>query len=237
MSWILGIDTTASELGVALFRNNVPHVSCSRYVRNSHAEQIADTVTFLLKSSGVPGIDITRAGVATGPGSFTGLRIGLSFLKGFLLPNDALVMPISSLESAARAFCHGPAGTGTITVAFDARQGHVFSAAFAARQGTLTRLTEDTFHDIASFTETLTENMAVLLDTLGNPGSSVFDQLAGRPNVSLAHDADLNRGLACARIASESIAKHDLWRQPMDVLPRYLQQSYAEARSKTPTRS
>ena len=61
-----------------------------------------------------------------GPGSFTGLRIGLAAIKGLALPKQVLCAPVSTLE--ALAACH--TGAGTVLCALDARRGQVYSAAF-----------------------------------------------------------------------------------------------------------
>ena len=106
--------------------------------------------------------DITAASIASGPGSFTGLRISISYLKGLLFGKDIPVYPLSSLESAAATLPLSP----LIEVLFDARQGRAFHARFRVESGKVIRESEDTLIDAENFTP----NPASLLvyDTCSN---------------------------------------------------------------------
>ena len=81
-------------------------------------------VQSLLEKSGVRPKQIDKVAVCTGPGSFTGLRVGLSFAKGFALPHNIQIVGISALEVWAKAF--DPRGTRSIISAADVRRGQVF---------------------------------------------------------------------------------------------------------------
>ena len=79
--------------------------------------------------------------VAAGPGSFTGLRIGVATAKGLAWPGDKDCAPCSTLESMAWPLAH-MAGS-LIVCAMDARRSQVYNANFSAENGVLTRLTPD----------------------------------------------------------------------------------------------
>ncbi len=94
--------------------------------------------------------DIDVYGVNAGPGSFTGLRIGLAAVKGLAFPRETLCAPVSTLEALAAAHT----GEGTVLCALDARRAQVYSAAFDL--ATHERLLDDDARavaDLAQFVE------------------------------------------------------------------------------------
>ena len=219
MNWILGIDTSSTDLSVGLFRNDEPVASYSRYLRNSHAEHIAQAVTFLLGSCGVGPGEITHTAVAAGPGSFTGLRIGFAFVKGFCMSGAVRVLPVSSLFVLA----HCASGRAASAVsAIDARRGEVFWARFSVRGTRVVRETGDTAGTADEFRDFLKTGDAVVFDTLGYAQSTVFDFLDGRPDVFSARRYLVERGLCCAEAGAAAVNDKAAWKNAGDALPGYL---------------
>jgi tRNA threonylcarbamoyladenosine biosynthesis protein TsaB len=229
MNWIFGIDTASAELSVGLMCDDEPVISCSRYVRNAHAEHITRAVTFVLESGGISAEDISHAGIAVGPGSFTGLRIGISFLKGFFLTRDTPILPVSSLASIAEA-CHHTSEL--LIPVMDARRGNLFCAKFRRENGALVRMTDDTIMTIQSFSIFYKKHDTIVIDTLGYTKSSLYSVLKEWGAVRLVTDTPLQRGLACAHIARQSIHDRSVWKQSTDILPNYMQATYAETKKK-----
>ena len=225
MGWILGIDTSSAELSIGLVHNKKPYTSFSRYVPNSHAEHITGAINFIFESSGINAAEISYVGIAVGPGSFTGLRIGISFLKGFFLRREIPFLPISSLQSMAVSFNRTDC---SIVTAMDARQNRVFCSKFDKKDGVCKRITEDAIMPADDFSSVLHKDSIILFDTLGYSKSSVFDFLKGRRNVHSTIDITLQRGLACALIAADSVNDSMVWKKTIDILPNYMQPSYAE---------
>ncbi len=233
MSWILGIDTSSAELSIGLIDGSTPSLSCSRYVPNSHAEHITRAMDYILDSSGITAADISHTGIAVGPGSFTGLRIGISFLKGFFLTYNTPVLPVSSLESLAESFNQS---NGTIIPVMDARQGRVFCARFKRENGLLNRLTDDQIMSVKSFSIFYRKHDTIVIDTLGQTKSSLYSSLDGWGIIHNVTETPLQRGLACARIASHSLKSNSLWKDSVDIEPNYMQPSYAEIKRSLPTK-
>ena len=229
MSWILGIDTSSAELSLGLLKDGEPFLSCSRYARNSHAEHITGAMNFLLESSGIGPGDISYAGIAVGPGSFTGLRIGISFLKGFFLTSDTPILPISSLHSMAESFT---GADGSIAAIMDARQDRIFYARFEGGKDSLKRVSDDEIVSLQSSDNIIKKDDALLIDTLGYSNSSVLNSFKSYINVHMTNNLSLQRGLACAFIASRSIDAKNEWKRAKDILPNYMQESYAELKAK-----
>lgn len=100
---ILLIDTSTSELRIALASNSGElcehHTArASEHERGIHDARLALEVKNLLERQSLRPQDIQKIAVIIGPGSFTGLRIGLSFVKGFVFASSAALVPISLHE-------------------------------------------------------------------------------------------------------------------------------------------
>lgn len=229
MSWTLGIDTSSTELSIGLYKDNKPFVSMTRYSRNSHAEHITKTIIYILESNNITAKDITRLGVATGPGSFTGLRIGIAFMKGFCLTRSIKILPISSLESIA---CSFNCNNATLMTAMDARQNRVFCARFKKENGIVTRLLKDALLSKDDFSALCKKNDIIIFDTLGYQKSTVFDEISKNGHCFSTSEISLQRGLACAGITSLIPNESSSWINSVDVLPNYMQPSYAEMQRK-----
>jgi tRNA threonylcarbamoyladenosine biosynthesis protein TsaB len=227
MSFVLGIDTSSVELGMGLTNEQQPVVGVSRYIRNSHAEHISRTVLFLLESCAIKPSDISHAAIAVGPGSFTGLRIGISFLKGFCFGTGIRVLPVSSLESMATSWqCLDR----PIISAFDARNGEVFWARFEPHGETVKRRTDDCLSSLDIMKSAMQDGDTVLIDTLGYVKSSVFQSFSGRPRVYAVERHPLQRGLACAKAGMRALGEPDVWINAEAILPRYLSATTMEKR-------
>ncbi|HEX2956906.1 MAG TPA: tRNA (adenosine(37)-N6)-threonylcarbamoyltransferase complex dimerization subunit type 1 TsaB [Chitinispirillaceae bacterium] len=224
MSWILGIDTSSVDMGIGLFKNGVPVASYSRYIINSHAEHISQTVTSLLSLNSVAPEEIKRIAITAGPGSFTGLRIGIAFAKGFSFSNEALVCPVSSLHVLAHA---ARTHNGTVIAAIDARNGDVFWASFTCSNGTLHRLSEDAVCPIQEFAGSITSGSVVVSDTMGYKKSIAFTALPpGCIHIPI-EQFSIQRGFICASIGASIPEQSGMWINEIDLHPNYLRSSAA----------
>lgn len=225
MCWTLGIDTSSTELGLALVHDTAPAAVYSRYGRNSHAEQIAKALDFLCAQCGIRPDSIAKIGVAVGPGSFTGLRIGIAFVKGLCCGRALPVLPVSSLLCAAAALT---GHNGPVVVAYEARREEIFWARFFVQGATVTRLTEDRRDELKTVAALLTAEDYCVTDSLGFSGSA----LASLGQGALRHaveSAPLNRGYACARLAAAEPQNSTLWTRAGMVTPAYAQDFPAPA--------
>ena len=125
----------------------------------------------LLKNAGLTLEEMDVVAVAAGPGSFTGVRIGVAAAKGLAWPGGKPCAPCSTLESMAWQCAHMG---GEICAAMDARRSQVYCARFFAENGALTRLTPD---------------RAMGLDELAEEVRA-----SGRPQVLVGDGAHLARG-------------------------------------------
>ena len=123
----LAIDTAAPRLQLALLRaDGTTDVSVDD-IATGHAEILFDRLADLLARNGIGHADVERIAVTTGPGSFTGLRIGLSAARGLGLARKLPVLGIPSLLSLSLGI-----GSGPVNVLLDARRGEAYFQAFSA---------------------------------------------------------------------------------------------------------
>ena len=106
----------------------------------THSRTLMPLVDAMLRESEQSLADMDLLAVAAGPGSFTGLRIGVSALKGLAWAADKPCCGVSTLEAMAQNLRHMD---GLIVCSMDARRNQVYNAVFAAEGGQLTRLTPD----------------------------------------------------------------------------------------------
>lgn len=227
MSWTLGIDTSSTTLGLGLLCDGEPNLSFSRFVKNSHSEHITTGIQTLLSLADISVDDISRCAVVTGPGSFTGLRIGVSFAKGLLITKDTKVAGISTLEHMAFM---APVGEKTINVAIDARQDYLFFGQYKKIAGKLTTVTEDRKITKDEFLSSISTDQFTLYDTAGNSRSTLFDSLTPQNSIALSN-LTLSSGLSVA-LCAEQKDDSTIWNSVSDIFPNYMQESYAERMKK-----
>ncbi len=136
---VFGIDSAGASAGVAVLQDGVLAYDCVLQAGRTHSETLLRMCENVFTALGLAPSDVDLFAAAAGPGSFTGLRIGLSLVKGLAFPNDTPCAAVSTLAAIAASV---PA-EGTLLTALDARRGEVYWAAFHSQGGTLTRLTPD----------------------------------------------------------------------------------------------
>ncbi len=230
MSTVLGIDTSSTDLSIALFKDGRPAASVSRFVPNSHAEHITQAVTMILKLNNISPEEITHIATTVGPGSFTGLRIGISFVKGFCRGQSIKVVPLSSLHIMVHQF---RAGSGAkVFSAIDARRDEIFWASFScSKKGLLNRTTPDSLSSIDSLLDTVAADDIIITDTMGYTRSTVFEPLGEYTNHFPVESFPIHRGFSAAKIANNLIDNKDVWINASELQPQYLRLSSAQLKA------
>jgi tRNA threonylcarbamoyladenosine biosynthesis protein TsaB len=100
---LLAVDTSTKVIGLALMDGQQIIAQSSWYTRNHHTVELSPAILRMLNQSQIQVEDLTCLGVALGPGSFTGLRIGLAVVKGLSLALGIPVIGIPTLEIYAHA--------------------------------------------------------------------------------------------------------------------------------------
>jgi tRNA threonylcarbamoyladenosine biosynthesis protein TsaB len=138
---ILALDTTSRRRSLAVTRGNKVLGAIGIDAAGTHSRQTHQEIDLVLKKLGLTLDNIDVFGVATGPGSFTGLRIGVTVIKGFAHVLKKAVVGVSSLEASARA----ANVSGLVCVCLDALRGEVYAQLFQIElDGSLQSLSEPT---------------------------------------------------------------------------------------------
>ncbi len=137
---LLCFETSAKAASVALFADGVLVGESYQNTGLTHSQTVMVMAEDVLKTAGKTAADVTAVAVAEGPGSFTGVRIGMAAAKGFAWGREIPCYGVSTLEAMARGL---GLWEGSICPVMDARRSQVYNALFEANEGTLTRVAPD----------------------------------------------------------------------------------------------
>ncbi|HHX36564.1 MAG TPA: tRNA (adenosine(37)-N6)-threonylcarbamoyltransferase complex dimerization subunit type 1 TsaB [Clostridiaceae bacterium] len=116
----LAIDTTGASCGVGLFRGTRPLVEIIIERGRTHSASLVPAIEQSLSLLDAAVADIDYYMVTTGPGSFTGIRIGLATVKGMAFPAGAPIIPVTSLAALAAPFCASSVAPGVADISLGA---------------------------------------------------------------------------------------------------------------------
>ena len=146
----LAVDTSSKACSCALVRGGTLLAECYLNVGLTHSATLMRLVGDTLGHAGLGPGAVDRLAVTVGPGSYTGLRIGMAAVKGMALAGDLPCVGVSTLLSLAyNLLCF----EGMVCAALDARVGLVFAALFSVRGGEVSRLTEPSWSAAPSATQ------------------------------------------------------------------------------------
>lgn len=137
---ILAVDTSATAASVAVAEENKLIGEFSINTALTHSQTLMPMIDELLKNTGLSVNDIDAVAVNAGPGSFTGVRIGVAAVKGIAFPKNLPCVSVSTLESMA----YNMLGNDCVVCSvMDARCSQVYNALFRVNGCSVTRMTDD----------------------------------------------------------------------------------------------
>ena len=137
---ILALETSAKSVSTAVVENSAPLAYAYQCTGLTHSRTLMPMVDAMRNNAELTLGDMDAGAVAAGPGSFTGLRIGIAAVKGLAWAADKPCFGVSTLEAMAQNLAHMD---GLLVCAMDARRNQVYNALFEAKNGVLPRLTPD----------------------------------------------------------------------------------------------
>ena len=137
---IIALESSAVTASVAVTEDDRLLAQSFQNSGLTHSATLMPMAADLLKNTGLALEELDVVAVAAGPGSFTGVRIGVAAAKGLAWPGDKPCAPCSTLESMAWQCAHVG---GEICAVMDARRNQVYCARFRAENGVLVRLVQD----------------------------------------------------------------------------------------------
>jgi tRNA threonylcarbamoyladenosine biosynthesis protein TsaB len=158
---ILAADTSTSINTVALCEDGrilaETVVDCGR----AHAERLLSTVDWILAEAGLRLHDVDMLAISSGPGSFTGLRVGVATWKGLALGAGLPLTGVPTLDALSRVY---PMHEGTLCPLLDAKMGEVFGAVYRFDGGARITIARERVCPVKSFLEELTGTVHFLGD-------------------------------------------------------------------------
>ncbi len=216
---MLAFECSATAASCAVLENGVILGSAYSNVKLTHSQTLMPMMENLLSSTKLSLSDIDCFAVANGPGSFTGIRIGISAVKGLAAAGSKPCIPVSTLFAAATLMC---SHKGIISVVMDARCGQVYNALFRSDGQKIERLCEDRAvlaKELKTEIENFTQDVIIIGD-----GADMFYNNFRTENMRLAppHLRFQNAvGVALAADESNAVSHTEL-------LPFYLRLPQAE---------
>lgn len=129
---MLAIDTSTHVLGIALADEKKILGEYTTNIKKNHSVRLMPAVESLMKESGVAPDELEAIAVTTGPGSYTGVRIGVTTAKSMAWALNIPLYPVSTLQVFAQ---NGLGFPGLISPLIDARRNQVYTAAFSGNTG------------------------------------------------------------------------------------------------------
>ena len=221
---ILSIECSASPASVCVFDGERILASSYINVKITHSQTLLPMIELTLKSAALSLSDIDGLSVATGPGSFTGIRIGISAVKGLAVSGDLPCVSVSTLEAMANMFLDTDA---VICPVMDARCNQFYNALFTIKDGNLVRICEDRAISLDELFDDLTKIDGKII-ICGDGAEKFISQISRKPNFVLA---DIHRrfqsAVGVAFASYEKLSNGQTVRR-QDLLPSYLRPPQAE---------
>jgi tRNA threonylcarbamoyladenosine biosynthesis protein TsaB len=220
---ILAVDTATKSCSVAIIEAGSVCAELTTLKEQTHSKHLMELIHNALGISGFGAADIDGLAVTIGPGSFTGLRIGVSTIKGLAHALDKPVAGISSLDVLAwqcadRSYLICPL--------LDARKGEVYSATYRYNHDTLTPKSPET----ASAPEAAIQKIKEPCVFIGS-GAQLYRKRISKVLGDLAHFApqsqNIIRASSVAFLSMERFKTHDTV-TAADLVPHYIRKSDAE---------
>ena len=222
---ILAFETSAKAASVALLDGGKLLGESYQNTGLTHSQTLMVMAEDLLKQCGKTMADVTAVAVAEGPGSFTGVRIGVAAAKGLAWGGQLPCYGVSTLEAMAVSL---GAYEGHVCACMDARRNQVYNALFLADGGKFTRLSEDRAIALAEL-KTELEHIDGPIFLVGDGAVLTHKTLSGEiPNLILPPEHRLHqRAVGVALLAEQKQSAGE----PGDgnaLSPNYLRLSQAE---------
>ena len=127
---VLALDTTARALSAAVVEDDRVRAERVGDTARSHAERLPSALLDVVAEAQIDLASIDLFAVAAGPGSFTGLRIGIAAMQGLAFVTGKRIVAVSALDALAHVAAAGQPEGATIAAWIDARRRDVFAALF-----------------------------------------------------------------------------------------------------------
>ena len=222
---ILAFETSAKAASVAITDNGKLLGESYQNTGLIHSQTLMVMAEDLLKACNLSVKDVQAVAVAAGPGSFTGVRIGVAAAKGFAWGAELPCYGVSTLEAMALNL---GVWEGYVVPAMDARRNQVYTAIFRAEKGALTRVEEDMAISLAELGEKI-KNFAQPVFLVGDGALLCYNTLLEEvPGLVLPPEHRMHQRAAGVALAAQVMADNGDPGNGAELTPNYLRLSQAE---------
>ena len=223
---ILALETATIAGSVAVVDDNKGLIGEVRVnVKAAHSERLMPSVEWLLNASDLSINDIDAFGVSIGPGSFTGLRIGLSTAKGFAFSTGKPLVPVKTLDAFARTLVYC---SYTICPMLDARKNEVYAGLYRWEDDLCKKIVPETAISPEDLLNEIKGSGTVLFTGDGAVKyRELIKKIIGKDAVFAPSYRMSPSASSVAEMAFEILGQGDL-PDPVSIIPFYIRKSEAE---------
>ena len=222
---ILAFETSAKAASAVLLDGNKLLAESYQNTGMTHSQTLMVMAEDMLKQCGKPASDVDAVAVAEGPGSFTGVRIGVAAAKGFAWGREIPCYGVSTLEAMAESL---GIYDGYVCPVMDARRSQVYNALFEVNRGKIVRIREDRAISLDDLAEDV-KNLEKPVFLVGDGSNLCYNTLLERvpalvlPPEHRMHQRAVGVGLIAARELTAGVPG-----DAASLTPNYLRLSQAE---------
>lgn len=224
---LLAVETSTLTGAVALLDAGAVVAETRLNVAVTHGERLVAAIDDLLRAARCPLGEVDALGVAVGPGSFTGLRIGVGTVKGLAFATGRPVAGVPTLDALAWTL---PFAAWPVCAVLDARKGEVYAALYRTREGRLERLAEPRAVAPRRLAEELRDDPGgpvVFVGDAAGPCQAVFAEVLGAAACVAPANQRLPSAVTVGELALAALARGEA-ADPATLVPLYVRRSEAE---------
>ncbi len=220
---ILAVDTATKSCSVAVTDNHILLAEVNLGREQTHSRHLIEMIDSAVFLSGLSLSDIDGFAVTRGPGSFTGLRIGISTVKGLAAANGKPVVGVSTLDSLAFRFS---SSSYPVCVMLDARKNEVYFSVYRFDDGIMKKEGEEQVLPPGNVIEGITEPYLFA----GDGAIGYKDVIKDRLNRKAMFVSGERNRIRASSVAEISLKRFDSQETDniSDLVPRYIRKSDAE---------
>lgn len=234
--FILAIETTGPSCSAALINEKGEVREVTTEGAMNHLQNLTPHISKLLSEAGVSMEDITDIAVSAGPGSFTGIRIGVSTARALSQVSGAKLIKVSTLEAFGLSEERGAEAGTIVCPIFNARRNQIYGAAYLDSEEIVKAQPYD-LDEFLGVLETLGLNHILFVgDGVGAYGQAI-DEWAEKAGVDVSFSVRNQRGEGVARLALKMKNNPDKYGKSIELLynelePEYMRMAEAERKLK-----
>lgn len=223
--WTLAIDTSTKTASVALLHHSEVIAEVFTNFGTHHSVTLLPAVENICNMSGIKVEEMDLYVCTIGPGSFTGIRIGMATVKGFALAMGKPVAGVSTLDALALNLAGSCA---TLCPMLDARKNQIYAALYRIQENTLPqKISKETVTEIKDYLVSIDDNDVIFLGDGAEKYAKIIREILGGKAHFVAGIQNCVRA-SMAGLLGESMFRNGGGMDPVSLVPKYLRRSEAE---------